>query len=360
MDAQKDHITEKSLKLSWDLSTAYDLMMSLEVLHNPEKFGLRASWAAGVRSRVPAGERGVLEDSLKLIYVPLPWIRSLPEPKDAASTLWALRQVPPVERLSTLADSGKSATEYDEILAQVSERRAWDENDLAKMKKIIKSKKSHSQKDATTVLEWWSRPDEFGELYLKALQSYYQEFFAEEERRIRPALQRSIEQAQELAEVKKLPELIESLSQGVQLFIDSEVTELVFAPSYWITPLILYTEINPELMIFLYGARPDDASLVPGEGVPDALLRTLKALADPTRLKIIHYLAQEPLSPAQLARRLRLRPPTVGHHLEVLRLAGLVRLNLEVPGERKYAARIEGLEDTFTNIKKFLQADLNL
>jgi hypothetical protein len=37
-----------------------------------------------------------------------------------------------------------------------------------------------------------------------------------------------------------------------------------------------------------------------------------------------------------------------------------VRLNLEVPGERKYAARIEGLEDTFTNIKEFLQADLNL
>ena len=360
MDALKNQITEKNLKLSWELGTAYDLMMSLEVLHNPEKFGLRASWAAGVRSRVPAAERGVLEDSLKLIYVPLPWIYSLPEPKDAASALWAIRQVPPGDMLSTLADSGKPATEYDEILTQVSERRSWDENDLEQMQKIFKGKKDHSQKDATTVLEWWSRPEEFGELYIKALQSYYQEFFAEEERRIKPALQRSIEQAQELAEVKKLPELIETLSQGVQLLIAPEVTELVFAPSYWITPLILYTELNPEQMIFLYGARPADASLVPGEVVPDALLRTLKALADPTRLKIIHYLAQEPLSPAQLARRLRLRPPTVVHHLEVLRLAGLVRLNLEVPGERKYAARIEGLEDTFANIKDFLQTDLNL
>ncbi len=154
MDAQKDQIPEKSLKLSWDLGTAYDLMMSLEVLHNPEKFGLRASWAAGVRSRVPAGERGVLEDSLKLLYVPLPWIHSLPETKDAATALWALHQVPPVERLSTLADSGKPATEYDEILAQVSERRAWDESDLEKIQKNFKGKKSHSQKDATTVLEW--------------------------------------------------------------------------------------------------------------------------------------------------------------------------------------------------------------
>lgn len=188
--------------------------------------------------------------------------------------------MPPVERLSTLADSGKSATEYDEIIAQVSERRAWDDNDLAQMQKIFKSKKGHSQKETITILEWWSRPEEFGEVYLKALQSYYQEFFAEEERRIKSALQRSIEQALELAY--------------------------------------------------------------------------------PTRLKIIRYLSQEPLSPAQLTRRLRLRPPTVGHHLEGLRLAGLVKLNLEVPGERKYATRIEGLEDTFANIKEFLQTDLNL
>ena len=223
-----------------------------------------------------------------------------------------------------------------------------------------KGKKGHSKKDAEIVLNWWSRPDEFGEMYLKALQSYYQEFFAEEERRIKPALQISIERSQELAEKMQLPDLIETLSQGVQLFIDPEVTELIFIPSYWITPLIIYSPITPQQMMFLYGARPADASLVPGEVVPDALLRALKALAEPTRLKIIRYLSQEPLSPAQLSRRLRLRPPTVIHHLEVLRLAGLVRLNLEVPGERNYAARIEGLEDTFANIKEFLQADLTL
>ncbi|MBK5109300.1 MAG: winged helix-turn-helix transcriptional regulator, partial [Anaerolineales bacterium] len=136
-----------------------------------------------------------------------------------------------------------------------------------------------------------------------------------------------------------------------------EVTELVFVPSYWITPLILFNSLTPQQMIFVYGARPADASLVPGEVVPDALLRGLKALAEPTRLKIMRYLSQEHLSPAQLSRRLRLRPPTVVHHLELLRLAGLVRLNLEVPGERKYAARLEGLEDTFNNITEFLQAD---
>lgn len=364
MDALKEAATEvKQPKLSWEFGTAYDLMMSLEVIHNPDNFGLRASWAAGVRSRVPAGERAVLEDSLNLIYVPLAWLHTLPSPKDAATALWALRQISPEERLSVLTCFEGKPSEYNQILAQVAEKRSWDESDfegimnLVKAKREEKGKKGHGKKEIEKVLDWWSRPDEFGELYLKALQLYYQEFFAEEERRIRPAIQISLDRSQELAEEMNLSELIETLSQGVQLFIDPDVKELIFVPSYWITPLILYDQIASEQMLLMYGARPADASLVPGEVVPDALLRALKALAEPTRLKIIRYLSQEPLSPAQLARRLRLRPPTVIHHLEVLRLAGLVRLNLEVPGERNYSARLEGLEDGFANLKEFLQAD---
>lgn len=357
MEALIENTDTKQPTIVHELGTAYDFLMSLEVLHNPENFGLRASWAAGVRSRVPAGERSVLEDSLRLIYVPLSWLHALPEPRDADAVLWALRQIPPVDRLAVVTKKSDTSSEYDEILTQVFERRAWDEDDLEKMQKIFKGKKGYSLKDAQSVLDWWSKPEEFGELYLAALQSYYQEFFAEEEQRIKPALQRAIEKSQSLAEEKNLPELIETLSQGVQLHIDPEIREIIFVPSYWITPLILYAAINPEQMILLYGARPADVSLVPGEGVPDALLRILKALADPTRLKTLRYLEQEPLSPAQLSRRLRLRAPTVVHHLEILRLARLVRLNLEIPGERKYAARLEGLEDTFSSLKEFLHAD---
>lgn len=361
MEAPQEHlIQQKTPGQTWEIGTAYDLMMSIEVLHNPESFGLRPSWAAGVRSRVPSSQRSVLEDSLNLFYVPVQWIHSLPEPRDSAAVLWSLRQMAPEERLPNMAQHGESDSEYDQILGRVYQGRSWDDDDFEQIQKLLKGKKGkkgYSKKDIHTLLDWWSRPEEFGERYLNALQSYYQEFFAEEEQRIKPALQRASEQAQELAQQVELPELIETLSQGVQLFIDPEVTEVVFVPSFWITPLILYNNLSPQQMIFVFGGRPADASLVPGEVVPDALLRGLKALAEPTRLKIMRYLSQEPLSPAQLARRLRLRPPTVIHHLEVLRLAGLVKLNLEVPGERNYAARLEGLDDTFNNITEFLQAE---
>jgi hypothetical protein len=43
--------TDKSPLITWDSGTAYDLFVSLRVLHEPDKFDLRASWAAGVRSR---------------------------------------------------------------------------------------------------------------------------------------------------------------------------------------------------------------------------------------------------------------------------------------------------------------------
>jgi DNA-binding transcriptional ArsR family regulator len=131
-------------------------------------------------------------------------------------------------------------------------------------------------------------------------------------------------------------------------------------PSYWITPLILYDQIDQETMVMLYGARPAEASLVPGEVVPDALVRGLKALADPTRLRIIRYLSEEPLTPAELSRRLRLRPPTVIHHLQVLRLAGLVLLDLETHGERNYATRAEGIEDILANFQEFLREDIKV
>jgi DNA-binding transcriptional ArsR family regulator len=95
-------------------------------------------------------------------------------------------------------------------------------------------------------------------------------------------------------------------------------------------------------------------SALPGELVPDRLLRSLKALADPTRLKILYDISQEEVTPSQLSRRLHLRAPTVTHHLNELRLAGLV--NLTFRGQEKlYRARVEAIEEAFHSLKQFLR-----
>ena len=52
----------------------------------------------------------------------------------------------------------------------------------------------------------------------------------------------------------------------------------------------------------------------------------LRALGDPTRLRLLRLLSTEPRSPQSLAVELKLSLPTVSHHMRELRVAGLVRI----------------------------------
>jgi DNA-binding transcriptional ArsR family regulator len=72
----------------------------------------------------------------------------------------------------------------------------------------------------------------------------------------------------------------------------------------------------------------------------DVLAKRLKALADPTRLAIIHALANGPMTVGEIARSFDLAQPTVSNHVKVLREAGVVtatrranRVELEVQAD---------------------------
>ena len=347
-----------SPRMLWDWGTAYDLFVSLEVLHRPAVFGVRGAWTAGVRARLPSAQREMLEQGQQLTRMPLHWIHSLPEPKDALTALWSLGQVPAAERLPLLALCPETPRDATDLLRGVAAREAWNERERETLREAyqVGESKPPSGEELETMLGWWARAEEFGERYLDALRTYQQVFFAEEERRIRPALQEALARAQALAEQWEMRELLEELSQGVRLTQLPEEAELVLAPSFWCTPLVVFGKADKDRALWLFGARPPDASLVPGEMVPEAMLRSLKALSDPTRLRILNYLSQEPHAPAQLARRLRLRAPTVTHHLKVLRLAGLVQLTVgQGKDERRYAARSDAMAATFASLERFLE-----
>jgi predicted transcriptional regulator len=56
----------------------------------------------------------------------------------------------------------------------------------------------------------------------------------------------------------------------------------------------------------------------------EELVTFFKALADANRLKIVGLLAEKPYSVEELAALLKLKPPTISHHLAKLVAAGLV------------------------------------
>ena len=95
-------MTNPSPSIVWDFGTAYELFISLHVLHEADYFGIRPSYAASVRARIPAEERKALDEVYALAGVPLSWLAELPAPKDAISALWALKQIPPAERIIKL------------------------------------------------------------------------------------------------------------------------------------------------------------------------------------------------------------------------------------------------------------------
>jgi DNA-binding transcriptional ArsR family regulator len=125
-------------------------------------------------------------------------------------------------------------------------------------------------------------------------------------------------------------------------------------PSFWATPLTFFGRVDAHTMMVLFGCRPAGMPLVPGDEVPAGLVNGLKALADPTRLRILRYLAASPLTPADLSRKLRLRAPTVVHHLAQLRLAGMVAIEIEPDGERRYVLRLAGIDVVRAQIDTFI------
>lgn len=357
---------QTSPSISWDFGTAYELFISLHVLHEPDYFGIRPSYAAGVRSRIPAPERKLLEEVYPLTGVPLKWLHSLPAPKDAVSALWALKQIPAAERMSKLQRLddpylGDNAEEFEkhkrfhEILTRIASDGKWKPDDVDFFLKVFGKKHGGLKKEALErSFEWWSKPKELGEGFLSAVQAYYQAFFEEEEKRIEPVLKAGFEKAQALAATLNIDDLFFELSQGIQLTDEFRAPKFIIAPAFWTTPLIFFEKIEKDTMLLLFGSRPADMSVIPGETVPDALVRSLKALADPTRLKILYYLSNESLTPSEIARKLQLRPPTVTHHLSELRLASLVELTLN-EDEKRYAVRKQALESIFGNLEAFLQ-----
>lgn len=352
-----------TIKLTWDIGTAYDLFVSLHTLHNPSKFGLRGAWAAGVRSRLNNESREFLQEATELIYWPIGWVHHLPAPKDAQTALNTLADLPAKQRLPQLTMTDHATNEWTEILHTVYQTEKWEEAQQTRLQELwleheSKGRKGRKKKDdITTMLNWWANSEEFGERYLAALQDYYEVFFAEDETRIAEAMQTTLENAQALAQqTDSVSDLLESLSYGVQYETEPNVSELVLAPSFWGSPFLLFGPKTEERMYLLFGGRPSDASLVPGDIVPDALFQALKALADPTRLRILRYLTNEPMTPAKLARKLRLRAPTVIHHLHALRLARLVHLVLSEEG-RRYQARREAIDQACVMLNTFMDAE---
>ena len=100
------------------------------------------------------------------------------------------------------------------------------------------------------------------------------------------------------------------------------VNSLTVYPSTFIAPHLLVSIDNPDLVVYLHVDLPGAENKA--AEVPEDLLLTLKALGDPTRLKITRLLLYHSYCTQQLVDELDLAKATVSKHLKLLEKAGII------------------------------------
>ncbi len=193
----------RSPKISWDVGTAYDFFASLFVIHSPADFGLRAPWAAGIRSRLSLESRDLFSLTAFHMNIPTPWLLNLPKPKYARTVLDALEALKPEEILPALSSNPENREPCEEVVRRVLAKGSRNDADVKQYQSCIGPAHQKTPMYGTdSIGKWldcWVRPDRFGESYRRGLREYYEVFFREEERRILPDVERALAQAQELA-----------------------------------------------------------------------------------------------------------------------------------------------------------------
>jgi len=344
----------KTIPVDWAAGTAYDFFASLFVIHNVESAGLRRAWAAGVRNRLSAPNRELLQAFVPVISVPVRWLGGLGVRPSAEDLIADLATVPDDEVIARLGDE-EIVTEP--VIARVLESGNFSETDIAAIAADGCAGLDFDDADqARTLLTALACPSVTGARLKTAFVEYYEQFFREEEARIAPYLERALEGAQQIASRTGPVELLEELSGGLRLENVAEARGLLLVPSFWAGPLVLFEMLADGTWVLMFSARPRDVSLIPGDPVPDALTRSLTAVSDQTRLRILKLAARAPRTQAEIARALRLRPPTITHHLRILRMANLVRLTETANGEKRYDVRMNRLEEIADDLKGFVES----
>lgn len=325
-------------RITWDSGSAYDFFASLIVLHQPDSFGLRRAWAAGVRNRVAPEVRESLRYIAQIVSIPSHLLLAMKEPKDAASVLDQVCRLDADEVVAALADPAVVRTE---VLANAKRTGRYLDTHVEELIEYSKTAcvAPLSRSEAALHFDMFVRAEQYGREIQQALTEYYDRFFREEEERTKPVVTSALRRAQNAAKRQPVVDLVEELSGGLRMEELYTSSRVILVPAFWAGPLVFYGIVDDDVPIVIFSARPRSVSLVPGQLVPDSLHLALQALADQSRLRILKLVAAGPLTQAEIARELRLRPPTITHHLRILRRANLIRLTESRTGAKRYSVR---------------------
>lgn len=352
--------------LEWDWGTAYEMIISLHTIFRPKEYGIPAPWAAGVRKRLSPQSQSDLKDFYGstfaiLAYMPTHLIEAMRQPKDSLHFLEAIEAIPDGDFSRRMFYPTVTDEQIKGTIERALDGERLDEAEMEAFRRSVMRSHMRFTPSATEVRRLFaelSDPFTTRRRWLEAIREYHTAFFAEEERREKPALERMLKQAQEMSKSMAVPDLIERLSNGFTLSEDIDLRRLVLVPSIWSHPFTIRTELADGELLVAWGAHPPGYKLVPGELVPEEAVLVLRALSDPTRLRLLRLITAEPRALQSLAQEVKLSLPTVSHHIRELRGAGLIRLEVGGKGrDSKYTVRWSSAQRAFKQLEEFVMPE---
>jgi DNA-binding transcriptional ArsR family regulator len=159
--------------------------------------------------------------------------------------------------------------------------------------------------------------------------------------------------------VEAIQQLVEQKPDEWCEKIAGEASRVVFVPSAHIGPYQGRYKVNRTLYL-LFGARqPRGAMDLSPELSRSELLVRVTALADDTRLRMLHFIARngEQRSP-DIIRQLDLSQSAASRHLQQLSATGYLTERWR-EGSKWYSLNTDRIDDTFKALTRFLQTKSN-
>jgi DNA-binding transcriptional ArsR family regulator len=204
-------------------------------------------------------------------------------------------------------------------------------------------------------------PPKMKETIVSHLRYMWTHVMAPEWERVQPLLQTCVDAYRQIdfggkGIVDAIQQVIERKPDDWCQDVASEADRVVFVPSAHVGPYQGRYMVNRTLY-FLFGARqPRGAiNLSPELGRSEVLVR-VTALADDTRLRILHFIAQngEQRSP-DIIRQLDLSQSAASRHLQQLSATSYLTERWR-EGSKWYSLNADRIDDTFRALSRFLQA----
>jgi DNA-binding transcriptional ArsR family regulator len=195
------------------------------------------------------------------------------------------------------------------------------------------------------------------------LQAMWTTYFEPEWTRVTPMLQASVTAFQQIdfAGLTPLEATRQIINQEVpegwkKMLEQMKFSQLIFVPSAHIGPYLRVSKADGLAWLF-FGARlPQGAQISSPDLSRSDLLVRLGAVADDTRLRILHLLSQQgELCSKDIMIELDLSQSAVSRHLQQLSATGYLS-ERRVEGAKCYSLSLERIQDTFHALEFFLSS----